>query len=247
MATPSSNSYVNIGNPISISIERLSATNWQSWKTRISGIINANKWRKYIDGTSIPPAALGATTPALTAETALTTPESFEEGDTSPRAKWFEMDQIVMLHLTSAISDQQLQLIGSVTTSTQLWRCLHDLKEPTGLSTITNSLATILHARCTDESQIDYHLTKIRNNSIELAELGESFPDRYLAAIYMQSLPPSYKSFVDSFWGMQPSSDLKSIKSEDVMSRILGEFRRRQSDKERNDWELVNHAVACGK
>src|SRR5271169_5314140 len=63
----------------------------------------------------------------------------------------------------------------------------------------------------------------------------------------MRSLPSSYKSFVDSFWGMQTSSDLKTIKSDKVITRILSEFRRRRSDKERDDWELANSAVVRGK
>src|SRR5271154_4019935 len=63
----------------------------------------------------------------------------------------------------------------------------------------------------------------------------------------MRSLPPSYKPFVDSFWGTQTSSDLKTIKSEDVITRILSEFRRRRSDKERDDWESANSAVGHGK
>jgi len=152
-----------------------------------------------------------------------------------------------MMHLKSAISDQQLLQIGSVASSAQLWRRLRELKEPTGLSAITNAIAMIYETRCTEDSQIDKHITRIRNYAIQLGELGEAFPDYLLATVYMRSLPPSYKPFVDSFWGTQTSSDLKTIKSEDVITRILSEFRRRKSDKERDDWESANSAVARGK
>src|SRR5271154_5934443 len=208
MADPSSTLYVTIGNPTSISIERLSATNWLAWKNRISDVVEANNWRKYIDGTSVAPEASVA---------APVTGISEEDEDTSPRGKWLTKDRLIMMHLKSAISDQQLLQIGSVASSAQLWRRLRELKEPTGLAAITNAIAMIYETRCTEDSQIDKHITRIRNYAIQLGELGEAFPDYLLATIYMRSLPSSYKLFVNSFWGTQSSSHLKTIKSEDVI------------------------------
>jgi hypothetical protein len=33
------------------------ATNWLAWKNRISNVVEANNWKKYIDGTLVAPAA----------------------------------------------------------------------------------------------------------------------------------------------------------------------------------------------
>src|SRR5271169_569356 len=114
-----STSYVTIGNPTSISIEHLSATNWLAWKNRISDVVEVNNWRKYIDGKSVAPAA-----------SALITGTSDEDEDTSPREKWIQKDRLIMMHLKSAISDPQLLQIGSVVSSAQLWCRLRELKEP---------------------------------------------------------------------------------------------------------------------
>ena len=138
MANPSSISYVTVGNPTSISIERLSATNWLTWKNRISDVVEANNWKKFIDGTSVAP-EVSASVPG----------KSDEDEDTSPRGKWLQKDRLIMMHLKSAISDQQLLQIGSVASSAQLWRRLRELKEPTGLSAITNAIAMIYETRCT--------------------------------------------------------------------------------------------------
>ena len=163
---------------MSISIEHLSATNWLAWKNRISDVVEANNWRKYIDGKSVAPAA-----------SALITGTSDEDEDTSPCGKWIQKDRLIMMHLKSAISDPQLLQIGSVVSSAQLWRRLRKLKEPTGLS-ITNVIGMIYETRCTDDSQIDKHITKIRNYAVELGELGESFPDYLLATIICNHFHP---------------------------------------------------------
>jgi hypothetical protein len=52
--------------------------------------------------------------------------------------------------------------------------------------------------RCDDDGDVKGHLTEMIRLSQELAAMGSTIADRDMTAIIMASLPPSYRSFLQS-------------------------------------------------
>jgi hypothetical protein len=165
-------------------IEKLNATNWWAWKTRITTLFTLFDYMKYIDGSLLLPdeAPAGAAADVLASAT-------------TKIAKWKEEDLHARHLLQTSISDGELIHLQGAASSSDAWRQLREVKEPKGLTAIVNATWKLYDTRCIEGASITEHIANLRKNLQEVTALGEKVPDRQFAVILTKSLPRSWDNW----------------------------------------------------
>jgi hypothetical protein len=87
----------------------------------------------------------------------------------------------------------------------------------------TDARRRLHEMRCDDEGDIKAHLTEMIQLSQELAAMGSIIANKDLTAIIMASLPPSYRSFLQSI-SASARVVSKTVEPFDLMHWITEEY-----------------------
>jgi hypothetical protein len=196
-----------------ISLEKLNASNWWAWKTRIITLFTLYDYLKYIDGSFKIPAPASPSAPTVTESKAIT--------------DWETEDLHARHLLQTALGDSELIHLQGATDAAEAWNQLKEIHEPKGLTAIVDAVWKLYDTRCHEGSSVTEHVTTLRSLLQEISTLGQIIPDSQFAMICTKSLPRSWDQWTSSFWAGQ--SDITKIKSSEVISRIMEEDRRRKS------------------
>jgi len=138
------------------------------------------------------------------------------------------------------ISDNEFPHIAGVETTSEAWSQLSAAKETWTLDAIVNAQATLHDIKAYEGQPMAEHITNLQKAAADLQELGEPYPDNRFAMVISASLPKSWRPFTRSYWAGKTIDSLNSIRSSDLIMRILQE---EQSEKKAKVAELANHAA----
>src|SRR5260221_7085702 len=65
------------------------------------------------------------------------------------------------------------------------------------------------------------HIANLQKAATDLRDLGEPYPDNRFAMVISASLPKSWRPFTQSYWARKTIDSLNSIRSSDLIMRIL--------------------------
>ena len=185
-----------------LSIEKLHASNYLSWKQRVRALLMHNKVWTVV--TSAAPSA---------------------DADAAAKVAWREKDEVALADITLTLADSQLGYIRHCQTAHEAWTKLASVHEQK-----TAAAMLYLRRRMTrttlDQSigGMQGHINSLRDMMDQLASMGSPISDVEAAILLSCSVPEQYESVV-TILSMRPANELTF---ELVATCLLAEEKRRE-------------------
>jgi gag-polypeptide of LTR copia-type/Domain of unknown function (DUF4219) len=155
-------------------VDKLTNSNFSTWKFRIEMVLKARKLWKYVE----------------------------TEADASVKEKEQEQEALSQIALT--VSDGVIGHIRNAKTARQAWLKICSVFEQKGLASQVFLRRKLINVKLEDSEPMQNHINKIRELSDQLEAIGDPVKDRELAIIILCSLPERYNSLVISLESRSP-------------------------------------------
>jgi hypothetical protein len=159
----------------------------------------------------------------------------------------FETKQYLARHIMiNSIPTRLAQTIKDEKDPKLVWEAIVKDAEDKSDMHQTDAQRRLHEMRCDDEGDLKAHLTEMIQLSQELAAMGSTIADKDLTAIIMASLPPSYRSFLQSITASARVVS-KTIEPFDLVHWVTEEYELRLKQTQRDKGGGTVLSVKAGK
>jgi hypothetical protein len=155
-------------------VDKLTNSNFTTWKFRIEMVLKARKLWKYVE----------------------------TEADGSVKEKEQEQEALSQIALT--VSDGVIGHIRTAKTARQAWLKICSVFEQKGLASQVFLRRKLINVKFDGNQPMQNHINNVRQLSDQLEAIGDAVKDRELAIIILCSLPERYNSLVISLESRSP-------------------------------------------
>ena len=195
------------------SLEKLSDTNWGSWKLLVKESLEFHGYWQYITKSDEPPKIDPA------------------------KSAWEKGDRAALHYLKLTLRSTDHQYLRGAGTAKEAWKQLSAQFETAGVQKEIALHRSIWSANWTEGIPLRDHLAEMRSWRDELRDDGIDFSDKHYVYALFASLPKSWSLFKQSWWGKYTREEAALIKPAIAEEAIQDEDRRRHAEE---PTELVN-------
>lgn len=192
------------------------AENWQTWKVRLSDILNdADLW-DYVSGELSCPSP---PSPNATAEAKAEIEKTIKE--------WRSKDRRALTAIRLRVADKILIYVKAAQTSHDTWKKLETMYEAQGVLAIVQARRKMFRAACTKDQDVEEFIRQMTGYRDDLLTLQQTVSEEEFCISILTALPESWNTFtatLDYQKGLKDSAEL--------IARILDEDRRVKSRAE---------------
>lgn len=157
----------------SYKIDRLTDTNFQPWKTKMTMILQTQDLMGIVDGTSVCPAPAAPT-----------------------HADWLAKDLKARLEMLLHMEDAQTQAVRTLTTAKAIWDYLIATYERKNKASQVNLYKKLNSLIMEEDGEADKFIRLWRLAMDDLIISGLVLPDEFQAVLLVAALPPSWQPFI---------------------------------------------------
>jgi hypothetical protein len=187
MASSSSFTPINLGNPPS---EKLTRNNFPLWRSMVLPAIRGAQLVGLLDGSDPePPKELAPTAAEKTAD------DQAKPVPNPAYAAWLARDQSVMSYLLQSLSLEILPHVHRIESAAGVWRALAEMFAAQSEARVTNLLVALANTKKLQMTTSEF-LTKMQGFADELVSAGHPLQDRQLVSYIHAGLGGGYNSLV---------------------------------------------------
>ena len=139
---------------------------------------------------------------------------------------WRTKDRKARANIGLLLEDNQLHLVRKETTAKGMWTSLQRYHEKSTLSNKVSLLRRICNLKLSEGGNMEKHLIQMQDLIDQLASLGETLAEQLTVALFLSSLPESYRTLITAL-ETRPEDDLTI---ELVKNKLLEEYARRNNN-----------------
>jgi Reverse transcriptase (RNA-dependent DNA polymerase)/gag-polypeptide of LTR copia-type/Integrase core domain/GAG-pre-integrase domain len=189
------------------SLEKLSDTNWGSWKLLVKESLEFHEYWKYISTSDEPPKIDPA------------------------KSAWEKGDRAALHYLKLMLRSTDHQYLRGAGTAKEAWRQLSAQFETAGVQKEIALYRSLWSATWTEGVPLRDHLAEMRSWRDELRDDSIDFSDKHYVYALFASLPKSWSLFKQSWWGKYTREEAALIKPAIAEEAIQDEDRRRRIEE----------------
>lgn len=217
-------------------IDPLKGDNWLQWKRRILAIMRDRRLIGQIDGTNPYPEPAD--------------PKKIDKAEQVLIDAWIVIDGPAQTQIELSIGDSEMVHILQAKTAKEMWDTLCAVKEPRGALGVLSARRALYRSTMEEGGDMIAHIADIRKLQHDIHVMGEEVSDPEFLAVMVTSLPESWDSFTQAFFGatggIGNQGQAKKLSSSELAALLIDEDRRRKG-RGGNDAALIFRNRQSGK
>ncbi|KAL0267069.1 UNVERIFIED_CONTAM: hypothetical protein PYX00_009436 [Menopon gallinae] len=218
-----------------MSVEKLSESNYKSWKIQMKSVLIINDLWPYVDGSVPEP--------------------------TSEKELWTKKDSKALAMICLCVSQKQLNYVENARTSKQAWDALREAFESTRPIRKLSLCRQLLRMKKTPSTSMNQYINEFSSKAEQLREAGIELQEELLSIMLLSSLPDNYQNFSFGIESRDRIPSLESLKVELIeeerdqeskdevfLGRKVNQKSRGQNkEKYSNNEKFKGKCYSCGK
>ena len=202
----SSTSVSSAGSSSLYTIDKLSSSNFTSWKFRMQMILIDRGLWEYVDGNPVAPVLDGTDAARLRL------------------AEWKKKDNCALAQIALTVGNSELVHVKGAKSAAEAWKKICGVYEAKGLAAKIFLRRRFFNIKLREGESMQTHINAVRELADQLEAIGAPVTDGDIAMTLLCSLPQQYDSLIVALEA-RPANELTG---EFVASRLLAEEKRRQ-------------------